>query len=75
MTSHKRVWLEDWNPVPLGQQEVVVYGEEGDEGEEERRGREEVPHVVVVEEVHHVTQLVPVPRLGWAAVPALVAPG
>ena len=34
--------------LSLLQQEVIINGQEEDEGEEESCGREEVPHVVVV---------------------------
>ena len=43
------------------QQEVIVNGQEEDEGEEESRGREEMPHVVVVKEVHVHAGLIHVP--------------
>ena len=57
--------LEDPDLVAIQWKCVIVDGEQEDEGEEEGRGGEEVPHVVVVEEVHHAAHLVHVPRLGW----------
>ncbi len=53
---------EDANFVAVHVQEVVINGEEADEGEKERRGREEVPHVVVVKEIHPVARLVQVSK-------------
>ena len=41
--------------------DVIVYGEQPNEGEEECRGRGKVPHVVVVKEIHHVAYVVHVP--------------
>jgi hypothetical protein len=54
--------LEDANFVAVHVQEVVINGEEADKGEKERRGREKVPHVVVVKEIHPVARLVQVSK-------------
>ena len=43
--------------------DVIVDGEQPNEGEEERCGRGEVPHVVVVEEIHHVAYVIHVPGI------------
>ena len=67
--------LEDSDLVSVHEENIIIYSEEEDECEEERHSREEVPHVVIVEEVHDVTQLVPVPGLCRSAVTALVASG
>jgi hypothetical protein len=53
---------EDANFVAVHVQEVVVNGEQADEGEKERGGREKVPHVVVVKEIHPVARLVQVSK-------------
>jgi hypothetical protein len=53
---------EDANFVAVHVQEVVVNGEEADEGQEESGGGEEVPHVVVVKEIHPVARLVQVSK-------------
>ena len=55
---------EDPNIAPVQGEGVVVDGEQEDEGEEEGGGAEEVPHVVIVKEVHHAAWLVQVARLG-----------
>jgi hypothetical protein len=53
---------EDANFVAVHVQEVVVNGEQADEGEKERGGREEMPHVVVVKEIHPVARLVQISK-------------
>ncbi len=53
---------EDANFVAVHVQKIVVNGEQAYEGEKERRGREEVPHVVVVKEIHPVARLVQVSK-------------
>ena len=53
---------EDPNIATIEGEGVVVDGEQEDEGEEEGGGAEEVPHVVVVEEVHELAELVHVPE-------------
>ena len=54
---------EDPNIATIEGEGVVVDGEQEDEGEEEGGGAEEVPHIVVVEEVQHVALLVFVPGI------------
>jgi hypothetical protein len=44
------------------EKKVVVNCEEANKGEEERGGGEEMPHVVVVKEIHPVAWLVQVPQ-------------
>jgi hypothetical protein len=53
---------EDTNFVTVHVQEVVVNGEQAYEGQEERGGREEMPHVVVVKEIHPVARFVQVSK-------------
>lgn len=43
------------------QQEVIINGQEEYESEEESRGREEVPQVMIVKEVHVHAGLIHVP--------------
>ena len=58
---HDSLFLKHFDILSLLQQEVIINGQEEDEGEEESRGREEVPHVVIVEEVHAHAGLIHVP--------------
>ncbi len=44
------------------EKKVVINCEEANKGEEERGGGEEMPHVVVVKEIHPVALLVQVPQ-------------
>ena len=53
--------LEDCDLVTVNEEEVIIDCEEEDECEEERGGGEEVPHVVIVKEVHVLAELVHVP--------------
>ena len=54
-------FLKHFDILSLLQQEVIINGQEEDEGEEESRGREKVPHVVIVEEVHVHAGLIHIP--------------
>ena len=54
--------LEDLNVVPVSEEKVIVNSEEEDEGEEESRGREEMPQVMVVKKVQNIAQLIFVPE-------------
>ena len=69
----KKSPLEDSDLSAFQGEGVIINGEEEDEGEEEGGGAEEVPHVVIVKEVHHTAWLVQVARLGWGQVSALVS--
>ena len=53
--------LKNFNFVTIGEEQVIIYGEQEDEREEQSGSREEVPHVVIVKEVQHVTKLILVP--------------
>jgi hypothetical protein len=53
---------EDSNFVAVHVQEVVINGEQANKSEKESRGGEEVPHVVVVKEIHPVAWLVQVSK-------------
>ena len=60
----KKSPLEDSDLSAFQGEGVIINGEQEDEGEEEGGGGEEVPHVVVVKEVHVLTCLIPVSRIG-----------
>ena len=51
-------WLENLNFVPVSEEEIIINSEEEDEGQEESSGGEEVPHVMVVKEIHDMTKFI-----------------
>ena len=69
------IWQNSENPDFLTFQgkSIVIDGEQEDEDEEEGCRGEEVPDVVVVEEVQDAARIIQVPRLGRRQVPALVS--
>jgi len=67
--------LKDSDLVSVHEENIIIYSEEEDECEEEGHSGEEMPHVVIVEEVHDITKLVPVPGLCRGTVTALVTSG
>ena len=58
---HDSRFSKHFDILSLLQQEVIINGQEEDEGEEESRGREEMPHIVIVEKVHVHAGLIHVP--------------
>ena len=60
----KVVWclLEHLNVFPVSEKQIIINCQEEDEGQEERCGREEVPHVMIVKEVHDIAKFVFVPE-------------
>ena len=53
--------LENFNVSSICDEKIIINGQEEDERQEQGGGREEVPHVVVVIEIHKLAWCIPVP--------------
>ena len=53
--------LENFNVSSICDEKIIINGQEEDESQEQGGGREEVPHVVVVIEIHKLAWSIPVP--------------
>ena len=49
--TDKSLYLEHFDPLPLGIEKIIINGEESKESQKESNGREEMPHVMVVKKV------------------------
>ena len=53
--------LENFNVSSICDEKIIINCQEEDERQEQGGGREEVPHVVVVIEIHKLAWSIPVP--------------
>ena len=61
LSFHSILQLENFNVSSVCDEKIIINGQEEDERQEQGGGREEVPHVVVVIEIHKLAWCISVP--------------